>query len=158
MITTTNFTKSELEIIEFKKKDIKSYIFIFLKFFLPLSFLLGLLGLANKAAGYWPTTTGIIIIFALVTIYLIVKENILLNKDLRDKTKFTGTITVQKKSRVETDTIIYTDAQEIKKIDVHFFSIFKQIEVGDEIFVEIAKHSKHIFKLSKGESILITGT
>lgn len=157
MLTTVYFNNDDLSIIEFSKKDIKTYILIFLKFFLPLSFLLGLIGLTKNGNGYWPTTIGFIIFFLLITIYLIIKENILLNKDLKEKEKFVGTITVKKKSRIETDTIIYTDAPEIKKIDIHFVSIFKQIEIGDQLSLEIAKHSKHVFKLAKGENILIHG-
>jgi hypothetical protein len=157
MITTINFNKEELSIIEFSKKDIKTYVSIFLKIFLPLSFLLGLFGFLKRETGYWPTTLFFLSVFLLVTVYLIIKEHIVFNKDVKERLKYVGTISVRKKSRNETDCKIYTDSKEINKIDVHFVSIFNQIEVGDELYLEIAKSSKYIFKLRKGELSLING-
>ena len=157
MITTINFNKEELSIIEFSKKDIKTYVAIFLKIFLPLSFLLGLFGFLKREIGYWPTTLFFLLVYLFVTVYLIIKEHIIFSRDIKERLKYVGTIRVRKKSRIQTDCKIYTDSKEIDKIDVHLVSIFNQIEIGDELYLEIAKSSKYIFKLSKGELPLIIG-
>jgi hypothetical protein len=157
MLTTTNFNSDDFNIILFSKNDVKSYAIIFLKIFLPLSFLLGTIGLLKRANGYWPTTLFFLIVFLLVTIYLILKEHILFTKDLKEQLKYVGTICVLKKSLDKRNCKIYTDAKEMKKIHIQFLSVFDQIEVGDELYLEIAKSSGHIFKLNKGELHLING-
>ena len=157
MLTINNFTVEDYKTIEVNKKGIKVYFHIFVKLCVPLSFLLGLIGLAEKGHGYWPTTFFFLLFFSVITIYFIIKENILYRRDLGNKLKYSGKITVLKKSRKRNDCSIYTDAKELNKIDVLFFEIFDQIDVGDELYIEVAKSSKYVFKLEKGILPLING-
>ena len=149
MISTINLNSEELEIIKFGKKDTKAYLFFFLKIFAPLSFLLGLLGLLKKGNGYWPTTLFFLLVFLFTTIYLIIKEQIQFDRDIKEQLKYVGTVTVVKKSD-DNDCKIYTDFKELKKINIDFPSLFNQINVGDVLYLEVAKSSKFIFKLNKG--------
>lgn len=157
MLKISEINNVEIKTIEANLKGSKVYFALYLKLFAPLSFLMGLIGLAKKGFGYWPTTLAILIFFLAITMYLFVKENILYKRDLKTKQKYTGLITVLKKSRNRNDCLIYTDAKEIKKIDVLFFNMFDQIEVGDDLYLEIAVASKYIFKLEKGILPLING-
>ena len=157
MLKISEFNNEEIKTIEANLKGSKIYFALYFKLFAPLSFLMGLIGLAKKGFGYWPTTLAILIFFLAITMYLFIKENILYKRDLKHKQKYTGLITVMKKSRNRNDCLIYTDVKEVKKIDVLFFDIFDQIEVGDELYLEIALSSKFIFKLEKGILPLING-
>ena len=157
MLATKNFTKEDYNTIESNKKGTREYYMLFLKFFAPLSFFLGLIGLAKKGFGYWPTTLVILAICFLVTLYLVIKENMQYKKDLGAEMKFCGTITVLKKSWKKNDYCIYTDSKNLKKIDVYFPAIFDQIEEGDELYIEVAKFSKYIFRLDKGIVPLMNG-
>lgn len=154
MITTTNLNSEELEIMQFGKKDTKAYVVLFLKIFTPLSFLLGLLGLLKKGNGYWPTTVFFLSVFLFTTVYLIIKEQIQFSKDIKEQLKYVGTVAVVKKSG-DNDCKIYTDSKELKKINIDFPSLFNQINVGDVLYLEVAKSSKFIFKLNKGDISII---
>jgi hypothetical protein len=158
MITITNFTAEDYKIIEKDKKGYKIYLFIFLIFLTPLSFLVGIIGLAKKGFGYWPTTIGFLLSFFLIIIYLLIKDYILHKKDLESQLKFSGTITVLKKSKNKKDCLIYTDSKDLKKIDVLFLNAFNQIEIGDELFIEVTKYGKSILKLKKGHLVLLNGS
>ncbi len=157
MLTASKFNNEEVKTIEANLKGSKIYFVLYFILFTPLSLILGLIGLAKKGFGYWPTALGFLISFLIITVYLFIKENILYKRDLKNKLKYTGTIMVLKKSRKRNDCMIYTDAKEIKKIDVLFFNIFDQIEEGDYLDVEIARSSKYVFKLNKGILALING-
>lgn len=150
MLIVSEFNNEEVKAIESNLKGSKVYFFLYLILFAPLSLLLGLIGLSKKGFGYWPTTLVLLILFLVISIYLFIKENILCKKDLRDKLKYTGLIKVVKKSKNRNDCLIYTDAKEVKKVDVLSFDVFDQIEVGDNLHIEIAVSSKYVFKLYKG--------
>jgi hypothetical protein len=158
MISITNFTAEDYKIVEENKNGYRIYLFIFLIFLTPLSFLVGGFGLAKKGFGYWPTTIGFLLFFFFLIIYLIIKDYVLYKKDLKSQLKYSGTITVLNKSKNKRDCYIYTDSKDVKKMDVLFLKVFNQIEIGDELYIDVTKYGKSILKLKKGELVLLDGS
>lgn len=157
MITIKNFTPEDYNTIVANRNGTTEYYRVYFKFFLPLSLLLGFIGLTAKGFGYWPTAFGIAAFFYLVTQYLVSKEKWQYRNDMGEEQKYCGTFTVIKKSRKRNDYLIFTDAEELPKVDVYFAAVFEQVEVGDELYIEAAKHSRYIFRLEKGIVPLMNG-
>ena len=153
MLLTDTFTKIELEKIKQAKSNCYNYTGIFLKIFLPLSFALGLLGLLFNH-GYWESTLFFTAGFSVAAIYLTIKPRHLFAKDLKEKIKYVGTATVLEKSYKNKELKIYLDSSEIKRLNIHSEKIYDQIDIGSELYLEIAKNSQLILKLKKGHTWL----
>jgi hypothetical protein len=149
MLITDTFNKIELEKIKQGKSNSYSYTGIFLKIFLPLSFALGSLGLIFHH-GYLESTLFFASGFFIAAIYLTIWPRYLFIKDLKEKIKYVGTVTVLEKSSKNKEWKVYLDSREIKRLDIHTEKIYDQIDVGSELYLEIAKNSRLIFKLKKG--------
>jgi len=149
MLITDTFNKIELEKIKQGKSYSYNYIWIFLKIFLPLSFALGLLGLIFRH-GYWESTLFFASGFFIAAVYLTVRPRHLFGKDLKEKIKYVGTVKVLEKSNKNKEWKVYLDSREIKRLNIHTEKIYDQIDVGSELYLEIAKNSRLIFKLKKG--------
>ena len=148
MLTIDTFTNNELEKIKQGKSNSYNYSGVFLKVSLPLSFALGLLGLIFHHS-YLASVLFFASGFFIAYIYLTFKPKYLLAKDLKEKIKYVGTVTVLEKSNKENDLKLHLDSREIKRLSIHTEKIFNQIEIGNELYLEIAKNSRLIFKLKK---------
>jgi hypothetical protein len=149
MLTTDTFNKIELEQIKRGKRSSYNYTGIFLKIFLPLSFALGSLGIIFHH-GYWESTLFFVSGFSIAAIYLTMRPRNLFAKDLKEKIKYMGTVTVLEKSNKNNEWKVYLDSREIKRLNIHLENIYNQIDVGSELYLEIAKNSRLIFQLKKG--------
>ncbi len=157
MITVTNFTAEDFQVIDGSKKAWKIYFYIYIMLLSPLCFLFGLLGLLKKGHGYWPTTITMLLSTLVLVVYLAVKEFVLYKRDIHFKLKYSGAIVVERKSTKTNDYYIYTDSSQIKKIHVSSADVFNQIAVGDELFIEMTKFGKRLLILKKDNLVLQNG-
>lgn len=155
MITISPFNDVDNKEIARRANWYKIYLKTFSMLFIPLSFLVGLFGLKKNGFGYWPTTVCVLILFAIPFIYLIIKDNINYRGEKRSQLKYAGIITVVKKIKKRKDFIVYTDFNELKKIEILSLEAFNQIEVGDRLYIELTKFSKYILKLEKNSTSLL---
>jgi len=155
MLSEIQFNDNDIYKIQSVPRDLKLALLVYSIFFIPAAFLFGLIGLAKKGHGYWPTAIGILAVFTAVLAFYLVKEYILYKKDLRHRIKLSGTITVIEKSPQKKDTIIYTNAKQVKKLNLYKKEMYDKIEVGYELTIEISKYSKNILQLKKGKSDLM---
>ncbi len=131
--------------------------FLFLLIFVPLSMVIGFLGLLKKGHGYWITTLTIFTILSAVAAFVIIKDYILYRKDKSKQRKYVGTITVINKSSKKGDNLIFTDCTEVNKIDLYISELFDKISIGDELTIEISQFSKTLFRLKKNNIDLLNG-
>ena len=148
MLTTDTFTKSELEKIKQAKNNSYNYSGVFLKVCLPLSFVLGFFGLLFHHS-YWISVLFFAFGFFIAYIYLTYKPKYLLAKDLKEKIKYVGIVTVLEKSIKDDEWKLHLDSGEIKRLSIYTEKIFNQIEIGNQLYLEVAKNSRLIFKLKK---------
>ncbi len=157
MLLADKFNKLELEKIKQGKSNSYNYIGIYFKIFLPLALALGFLGLIFHH-GYWESTFFFASGFFIAAIFLTIKPRHLFAKDLKEKIKYVGTVMVLEKSNKDKEWKIYLDSQEIKQLNIHTEKIYNQIEVGTQLYLEIAKNSRLIFNLKQGNVWLFKST
>jgi hypothetical protein len=157
MLTEDNFNQSDLERINSIPKSFKVTVLFFLILCVPASFLFGLFGLTKKGHGYWPTTSTLLMIFAAVAIFVIIKDYLLYQKDKTKQKKYVGTITVIGKSTKKGAKIIFTDIPEVKKLELYTSELFDKVSIGDKLTIELSKFSKTLFRLDKDHIDLLNG-
>ncbi len=155
MLSIEKFNSDDIHIIKGLPRASIVYIIILMTYCVPASFLLGLLGLFRDGFGYWATTLGLLLIFTLIIIWLIANDYFLYKKDMAAQIKYCGTIQVIKKPIKEDSKDIYTEAAELKKICIPLKEVFDKINVGDQLYIEISKFSKEIFRLEKNGTSLL---
>ena len=153
MLKREPFEKKEFETIRQARLHSYNYIGIFLKFFVPLSFAFAFSGLIFHHT-YWHTLLFLLSGFLITAIYLTIKPRYLLYKDLKERIKYIGTVTVTKKADTNKGMKIYFPSGEIKRLDIPLKRIYDEIEIGDDLYLEIAKNSRLIFKLKKDHTLL----
>lgn len=154
MLQKEQFKKNELEKIKQAKINAYNYSGIFFKILVPLSFLLGFSGLLFRHS-YWSSTLFFLSGFLIAFIYLTFKEHYFLSKDLKEKIKYVGMVTIVRKERENEKLKLYLDSREIKLLSIYSESTYDQIDVGNTLYLEIAKNSKIIFKLKKEHVLLL---
>ncbi|MES2773949.1 MAG: hypothetical protein V4722_07180 [Bacteroidota bacterium] len=149
MLSIEPFNRDDLTAIKTMWKSLMLYPIIFLFFLLPASFLFGLFGSLDSEVGYWPTTWGLIIVFALLTTWVWVAAYLTYKNDMKEQLKYCGMIAVNSKSKKKGQYYIYTDTRELEKIDLRTKGILDKVETGDNLHIEVSKYSKKIFSLKK---------
>jgi hypothetical protein len=129
--------------------------YFFLTFCVPASFLFGLLGLTKKGHGYWTTTIILLAVFAFVTLVILIKDYFLYYRDKIKQQKYKGVITIIGKSPRKGDKIIFTNAPELKKLNLYTDKLFDEVSIGDKLTIEISRFSKTLFKLDKDQVDLL---
>ncbi|WP_416438241.1 hypothetical protein [Phnomibacter sp. MR] len=149
MLRIENLTEEDVKEIKAIPKSFLVTVYFLLLICFPASFLLGLLGLTKKGYGYWPTTIAFLVVFIFAGLFVTIKDFLLYQKDKAKQKKYVGTITVMNKSAKRGDYKIYTDAPELKELNLYSNELFDAIATGDTLTIEISTHSKTIFRLEK---------
>ena len=157
MLSVDNFSESDLQKINSIPKSFRVNVLFFFILCVPASFLFGLLGLTKKGHGYWPTTLTLLSVFAVVAIFITIKDYLLYHKDRTNQKKYVGMITVTGKSTKKSDKIIFTDIPELRKLDLHTSELFDKVSVGDKLTIEISMYSKTLFRFDKDHIKLLNG-
>ncbi len=157
MLTVDNFNQSDLQKINSIPKSFKVTVLFFFILCVPACFLFGLFGLTKKGHGYWPTTLALLTVFAVVAIFVTIKDYLRYQKDKTTQKKYVGTITVIGKSTKKGDKIIFTDVPELKKLELYTSELFDKVSIGDKLTIEISKFSKTLFRLNKDQFDLLNG-
>jgi hypothetical protein len=155
MLSEEQFNDDDIYSIQSVLRGLKLALLVYSIFFIPLAFLFGLLGFAKKGHGYWPTTIGLLAMFTTCLVLAFLKQHILYRKDLKHRIKLSGIITVIEKSPKNNDNTIYTDAKQMKKLNLYDKEMYNKIEVGDQLTIEISKYSKKLLRLKKAENDLM---
>jgi hypothetical protein len=158
MISTNNFTQSDLKNVQNLPKTFKLTFFLFIVFCIPLSLIVGLVGLLRKGYGYWITSIVCLIFLGIICIFIFLKNYIEYKKDISNQIKLIGEVNVISKSTRKNETIINFNSSELKKIDVYSKKIFDKIHVGDTLTIEVSKFSKYLLKLEKDGQSLLNGS
>lgn len=150
-----SLTERDIEKLKNTTKVFKIMHVLFFAFAVIISLLSGLFGVRDF--GYLETA-GLTFLFLLL-IYSIYFANRYTSyrKDLSQQQKIAATVRVVKKSRKETDKVIWTDNAAIKRIEVLNNEALHQIEVGDELYVEQTVNSKYLLRLEKQGRNLLDG-
>jgi hypothetical protein len=155
MITTERFTPSDLSKVQDLPKSFKLSILLFIVLCIPLSLIVGLIGLLRKGHGFGLTTIVCLITLGIICFFIFLKNYIAYKRDISNQIKLFGEVTVTSKSTRKNETIVNFNSTELKKIDVFSKQIFDKINVGDTLTIEISKFSKCLLKLEKeGQSLL----
>ena len=155
MLTLENFNQEDQQKIKANPRTFKVTAIFFLALCVPASFLFGLLGLTKKGHGYWTTTIILLAVFAFVTLVILIKDYFLYYKDKIQQQKYKGVITIIGKSTKKGDKIIFTNAPELKKLNLYTDKLFDKVSIGDKLTIEISRFSKTLFKLDKDQVDLL---
>lgn len=124
--------------------------FLYFALLVPMSFVLGALCIRELWVGYWSTTFSFLAFFALFCGWYIIRGYLLYQKDLAERQKLTGAITITE-VKVERNGITFaTSSPELKTFSTENKGLKDQIQVGDTLNIEFSKHSKTLLKLEKG--------
>ncbi|MGG9960442.1 hypothetical protein [Ferruginibacter sp. SUN106] len=149
MLSEKQFNNDDVQIIETMLSRFKGRVVICSIISVPLSMLLGLLGLLTKEYGYWPVTITFYIAMAVVFMWILIKDQVAYRKDLSKQVKLCGQLTVVKKSLKNGYADIYTNDKQLKKLHIRNKKIVDNILEGDVLTVEIAKYSNKLLLLEK---------
>ena len=155
MLTLENFNQEDQRKIKAIPRTFKVTGIFFLTLCVPASFLFGLLGLTKKGQGYWATTIFLLAVFTLITLVTLIKDYFLYHRDKTKQQKYKGVITIIGKSTRKGNKTIFTNAPELKKLNLYTRELFDRVNIGDKLTIEISKSSKTLFKLDKDEVDLL---
>lgn len=156
MLSQTFFNLSDTAKLEKNYKQFRLFTIIFLVISIPVDFLIAYLFSQRNRMVFWP----IIIICAGLLLWFfyaaILKTLNSLKLDLSEQTKLVGQLQVISKTKKDKERLIGFDSSELKQISLGQGS-YDKINIGDTLSVEVAKNSKHIFKLSRAGELIIGG-
>ena len=155
MLTLENFNQEDQRKIKAIPKTFKVTGIFFLALCVPASFLFGLIGLTKKGHGYWTTTIILLAFFTLVTLFILIKDYFLYYRDKTKQQKYKGVIIIIGKSTKKGAKTIFTNAPELKKLNLYTNKLFERVSVGDKLKIEISKFSKTLFRLDKDQIDLL---
>jgi len=136
-------------------KSIKASVILGSIIYIPLSFLIGLIGLTKKGIGYWQTTLLFLSLFIFVFFVHSLKEYLLYKKDVKRKLKWVGMITIKGKTVKRDKTLFHTDIEELKEFALQSNECSNQIEIGDTLTIQFTKFGKTLLLLEKNDSNLL---
>jgi len=149
MIIIEKLNNDDLFLIRTFPKSLMTAFYMFLIFAVPFSFLVGLFGLTKKGIGYWNATLLFFVVLIMLFFFNSLKEIINHIKDIKNKLKLVGIITVAGKANEKDNFIIQTDTKEIKEFNVFDKKCFDLIEIGDKLTIQISKYKKSLLLLEK---------
>lgn len=109
--------------------------------------------LGSKGSDLLPFAIGSVLLFGLLESWFFVKMIKTFKKDLDQQVKLVGEAKVLSKLSDKNATKITIDDVELKELNLTK-NQFDKINVGDVLYVEVSKHSKHLFRLSRNEENL----
>lgn len=155
MLREIPFSESDFEKIKELPKSFKVYYIVLPIIIIPLSFLVGLLGLLKKGFGYWPTTIAFLSFCILYFLIVLTRDYINYRRDISKRIKLSGQIRVKRKKELKKEMIVYFESKQLKKIRITSKATFDTILENDIFSIEISKYSNHLFNLKKGDVSLL---
>ena len=149
MLSIEKLNTEDLYIIKSIPKSFKSSLILGSIVYVPLSFLIGLIGLTKKGKGYWQTTILFLLFFIVAFLLFMVKEYVAYKKDLKWKLKLVGHVRITEKIVEKDKTLIHTDAKDLKEFKIYSKESSDKIEIGDILTIQISKYSKPLLTLEK---------
>lgn len=155
MLKRIPFSSADIEALKSQPRTFKFTFILLLIIYVPLCFVIGLVGLFKKGYGYWPTTIAFLCFFTAVALFTFIRDYIRYKKDMKFQIKLSGDLLVKSKSEKRGARVIHFDSNQIKQLSLISKTGFEKLLEGDIINIEISKYSKYIFSLKKGTESLI---
>lgn len=154
MLTQTFFDDNNSARIQNVYRKLRTMSYCFLVIGLPILVLISYLGTLKMPKLFLPLTV-FEVLFVLWAFNLIFFKRLkLYRKDISEQTKLIGSLQVNSKSEKDKQLLVGFDSDELGK-QGFAKPVFDKIEIGDNVEVEFSKYAQFIFKLSKGDEILI---
>ena len=156
MLSQTFFDRNDTDRLQTSYKKFSTISYLTLIIGIPVEVLIGYVASIRIAALFWPV--ALLGLAILLSAYYIVffKRMKSFRQDLAEQTKLVGSLRVVSKSEKDKQLLVSFDSDELKQANLAR-AAFDKINIGDILSVEFSKYARYIFKMSKGDDIIING-